>query len=262
MDGRSVTGRVFAILDSFVPGEARLTLTQIARRTGLPIATAHRLVRELVNHGALERGPGRTYGIGIRLWEIGSLAPVRSGLRELAIPFMEDLYEATHGNVQLAVLDGSDALFIDKIGGRSSVQIITRVGGRLPLHATGVGKVLLAHAPASVLDDVLARGLEAHTAATITDPDRLRACLEQVRADGYAWTRDEMTNGAVSVGAPVVGPDGTVVAAISIVVDTQNADIPRLAPLVRTAARGLSRQVTDWWDRTLPSAADFPVRLA
>jgi len=257
MPDRTVTGRVFAILGAFGPGDARLNLTQISQRTGLPMATTHRLVRELVANGGLERERGKTYRIGTRLWEIGSLAPIRGGLRELALPFMQDLYEATHGNVQLAVLDGLDALFLEKISGRSSVRIITQLGGRLPLYATGVGKALLAYAPEPVVDAVIERGLEQIQPNTITDPARLRACLEQVRADGYSWTRDEMTMGAVSVGAPVRGPDDEVVAALSIVVDTAGSDVGRLAPLVRTAARGLSRQIRDWWDRIVPSADDL-----
>lgn len=257
MADRSVASRIFAILGAFGPGHTRLNLTQISQRTGLPMATVHRLVRELVAHGGLEREHGMTYRIGVRLWEIGSLAPVRGGLRELALPFMQDLYEATHGNVQLAVLDGLDALFLEKISGRSSVQIITQLGGRLPLYATGVGKSLLAFAPTQVVDAVIARGLEQLQPNTITDPAHLRACLEQVRADGYSWTRDEMTMGAVSVGAPVRGPDDEVVAALSIVVDTEGSDVGRLAPLVRTAARGLSRQITDWWDRIVPTEHDL-----
>ena len=249
--------KVFAILGAFAPGEARLTLTEISHRTGLPMTTTHRLMNDLVGFGGLERERGGTYRIGVRLWEIGSLAPVRGGLRELAIPFMEDLYEATHGNVQLAVRDEDDALILEKISGRDSVSIITRVGGRLPLHATGVGKVLLAHAPGDVVERLVAGGLPALTPRTIIDPEKLRACLDEVRRSGYAWTRDEMTVGAVSVGAPVVGPGGAVVAALSIVVDTRAGDIGRLAPPVRSAARGLSRMVMDWWDRIVPTAADL-----
>ena len=110
----------------------------------------------------------------MRLWEIGSLAPQRNGLREIAIPFMEDLYEATHENVQLAVLAGREALFVERINGRHSVPTVTRVGGRLPLHATGVGKALLAFAPEPVLEEVIAAGLPALTQSTITDPRALR----------------------------------------------------------------------------------------
>ena len=254
-NGRTVTGRVFAILDAFAPGEARLTLTQISRRSGLAIATTHRLAAELVRHGGLEREPGGTYRVGTRMWEIGSLAPVRGGLRELAIPYMEDLYEATHGNVQLAVLQGLDALFLEKISGRELIHIVTRVGGRLPLHATGVGKVLLAHAPQEVFDAIVARGLDAITPSTIVDPERLRRSLDDVRRDGYAWTREEMTPGTLSVAAPVHGPSGSVVAALSIVVAASQRDVERLAPSVRTAARGLSRRVIESWDGIMPTAA-------
>lgn len=257
MSRPSVTRRAFDILDSFVPGEARLTLTEIARRTSLPMATAHRLVRELVRVGGLEREEGGTYRIGVRLWEIGSLAPIRGGLRELAMPFMEDLYEATHENIQLAVLAGTEAMILEKISGRHSVRIVTRVGGRLPLHATGVGKVLLAHAPAKLLEAVLAKPLEVMATNTIRDPEELRRDLALVRSRGWSATRDEMTAGAMSVGAPVFGPEHTVVAALSVVVDSRTGDPERLAAPVRTAARGLSRQVSDRWDRIVPTSSDL-----
>lgn len=257
MAGPSVTSRVFAILNAFVAGEARLTLTEISRRTGLPLATAHRLVHELVRVGGLEREGGGTYRIGVRLWEIGSRAPIRGGLRELAMPFMEDLYEATHENIQLAVLSGTEAMILEKISGRRSVRILTRVGGRLPLHATGVGKVLLAHAPAAQREAVLSAPLEKFCPATLADPDVLRRDLAAVRARGWSLTRDEFTAGAMSVGAPVHGPEHHVVAALSVVVDSRSGDAERLAPPVRTAARGLSRQLVDRWDRIVPTAADL-----
>jgi len=250
--GPSVASKVFAILNAFVPGESRLTLSEISRRAGLPLPTTHRLVGQLIRLGGIEREDGRTYRIGIRLWEIGSLAPIRGGLRELAMPFMEDLYEATHENIQLAVLDELEAMVIEKISGRASVRIVTRVGGRLPLHATGVGKVLLAHAPTEVLGQVLAEGLKRYTWKTIVDPDLLLADLELVRQRGYSFTRDEMTEGALSVGAPIFGPEQEVVAALSVVVDSRVGDPDRLAAALRTAARGMARQVIDSWDRIEP----------
>lgn len=255
---RTGIGRLFAILETFSPAEPRLTLSDISRRACLPVATAHRLVNQLVRVGGLERQLDGSYEIGRRLWEIGSLAPVRGGLRELALPFMEDLYEATHANVQLAVREGFEALFVEKISGRESIEILTRVGGRLPLHATGVGKVLLAHAPPEVIDAVIARGLERLTPFTITGGDELRATLEQVRRDGFASTREEMTLGSVSVAAPVYGPKAEVVAALSVVVSARTLDVSRLAPSVRTAARGLSRRVAESWDRLGPGG--MPLR--
>jgi len=256
--GRTVTSKVLAILDSFTGQDQELTLSAISGATGLPLATAHRLVAELVSWGGLERRPGGAYGIGIRLWEIGSLAPQRTGLREIAIPFMEDLYEATHENVQLAILDGHDALFVEKISGRDSVPIVTRVGGRLPLHATGVGKVLLAFAPPAFIEEIIERGLPRLTKHTIVEPDELRGCLEDVRRTGFAQTRDEMTIGSVSVAAPVYGPASTVVAAMSIVVRSRPADFGRLALAVRTAALGLSRRVVESWDGSMLLAPASP----
>ena len=251
---RSVTSKALAILDTFGPGDQQLSLSEIGERTGLPLSTAHRLTTELVRWGGLERASRGTYRVGLRLWEIGSLAPQRSGLRDIAIPFMEDLYEATHENVQLAVLVGHEALFVEKISGRHSVPIVTRVGGRLPLHATGVGKALLAFSPAAVVEAVLADGLTRLTAHTITDAGTLREALEEIRRVGFASTREEMTLGSVSVAAPVFGADGEVVAAISLVVRSQGADIGRLALPVRTAALGLSRRVAESWDGMLPLA--------
>src|SRR5574340_299537 len=99
--GRTVTSKVIAILEAVSAGGGRLTLSQISRRSRLPIATVHRLAGELVGWGGLERDAGGAYRIGARLWEIGSLTPNRTGLRELAMPFMEDIYEVTHENVQL-----------------------------------------------------------------------------------------------------------------------------------------------------------------
>jgi DNA-binding IclR family transcriptional regulator len=257
MSRPSVASRLFDILAAFVPGEARLTLTEIARRTELPLATAHRLVHELVRLGGLEREEGGTYRIGVRLWEIGSLAPIRGSLRELAMPFMEDLYEATHENIQLAVLAGTEAMILEKISGRQSVHIVTRVGGRLPLHATGVGKVLLAYASPELIEAVLSRPPERMATHTITEPDALRGDLAQVRSRGWSATRDEMTDGAMSVGAPVYGPEQQVVAALSVVVDSRTGDPERLAPPVRTAARSLSRQLADRWDRIVPTDGDL-----
>ncbi|HEY9476768.1 MAG TPA: IclR family transcriptional regulator [Mycobacteriales bacterium] len=241
--GRSVTSKVLAILGAFSVAHSELTLAQIARRTGLPVPTVHRLARELVAWGGLERLPDGTYRIGLRLWEIGSLAPQQRRIRQIAIPFMEDLYEATHGNIQLAVREGGEALYIEKISGRYAVPIVSRVGGRLPLHATGVGKILLAFAPQEVIDQVLTAGLARLTPKTIVMPGKLLRALAEVRRTGLAFCYEEMTLGSVSVATPIHGPDQSVIAALSIVVHSFPADAQRFAPAVRTAGLGISRQL-------------------
>jgi DNA-binding IclR family transcriptional regulator len=239
----SVTSRVLAVLGAFGAEHPHLSLTQLSRRTGLPMATAHRLVGELTAWGALERDRRGRYRIGLRLWEIGSLAPRGLGLREIALPYMEDLYEATHENVQLAVLDGGDVVFLERIAGRTSVGVHTRVGGRWPASSTGVGLVLLAYASAETQERILAGPLPGFTERTITDPARLRRELAEVRRCGYAVSNGQVTLDALSVAAPVAGPGEDVVAALSIVVRTGTVPPLTLAPAVRTAARGISRAV-------------------
>ncbi len=239
----SVAGKVMAILNAFAQGGVRLNLSEICRRSGPPLATGHRLVGELVGGGFLERVPDGTYRIGTRLWRIGSQAPAVTGLRELALPHMEDLYEATHDNVQLGVLREDHVLIVERLRGTRSVPVVTQVGAMLPLHTTGVGKVLLAYAPPDVREKVLADELARHAVRSITDPAKLRRNLEQIRRTGYALTRDEMTLGAASVGAPVRDGSGEVVAAVSLVASTRGADLRRLLPPLKTAVRALSRDV-------------------
>lgn len=247
--GRTVLNKAFAVLSALRSAETGLTRAQLARRTGLPMTTVHRLASELRQEGALELDASGVYRIGGWLWELGALTEDRVSLREIALPFMQDLYEATHENVQLAVLDGFDALLVERIRGSKSVPIVSRVGGRLPLNATGVGKALLAYAPDAFVDALIERGLPQMTAHTITDPDELRRCLADVRRTGIALTRDEMTVGAISVGAAIFGPDDTTVGAVSLVVSSRGADVWRLAPAVRAVARGMSRRVNERWDR-------------
>jgi DNA-binding IclR family transcriptional regulator len=121
--------------------------------------------------------------------------------------------------------------------------VLTRVGGRFALHATGVGLVLLAHAPGEVQDEVLRGRLQAWTPRTITDPVELRATLAQVRREGYAISRGQVTLDALSLACPVRGADGEVVAAVSLVVHGDTAEPLRLLPALRAAALGISRRL-------------------
>ncbi|SDP52282.1 transcriptional regulator, IclR family [Klenkia soli] len=246
--GRSVTSRALGVLDAFDADHPRLTLSEIAGRTGTPLTTAHRLLAELADWGALVRRPDGRYEVGRKLWDLGLLAPVQAELRQVASPFLLDVHTATRDTVHLAVRDGLAALYVDRVSGRESVPVVSQVGSRLPLHAVGVGKVLLAAAPDDVVEQVLRSPTRA-TRHTVVDPARLARELTETRRTGWARTSEEMSLGAASVAVPVTvvlrGGRTVVAAALGIVVPTHRAerDLPRLVPVLEVAARGIGREL-------------------
>jgi DNA-binding IclR family transcriptional regulator len=235
---------VLDVLGAFSEDAPELTLTAIARRTGIPLTTVHRLAGELVAGGALERGEDGRYRIGLRLWEIAALAPASLGLRERAMPFLEDLHEVTRHNVTLAVPDpedGSEVVYLERLAARDAVSILSRTGSRFPAHATGVGLALLAHAAPDVVDRVLARPLRRFTPYTVCDPDQVRVTLASVRQCGFVISDRQVEEVSLSVAAPVRTGAGPVVAALSIVVPADGTNPHTYVPAVRAAARGISR---------------------
>jgi DNA-binding IclR family transcriptional regulator len=249
--GRTVASRILAILDAFDFEHPRLTLSELARRADLSLPTAHRLVAELGSRRCLERDDEGMYRVGLRLWEVGLLTGLHTRLRDVAMPFMQELYEATRENVHLAVRDGDEALYVEKLTGHRSVPIISRTGGRLPLHTTGVGKALLAWASPADLDDHLNRPLGRPTRYSIHEPGRLRRDLQKARRRGFATTREEMTLGSCSVASPVL-VDQEPVAAVGVVVHSSLLELDRLAPPVLTAARGIGARLADVGDDPYP----------
>ena len=238
--GQTVTARAFAILGAFDEQHPRLSLTDLAARSNLPLSTTHRLVRELTAWGALRRQPNGHYVIGRRLWQLGVLAPIQVGLREAASPFLNDVHAATKATVHIAVRDELKALYVDRIGGSTSVPIGSTIGSRRPLHATGVGKVLLAHAPDDVQRAALEQ-LERVEKHTITNAAVMRQQIARIRTDGFATTQDEMTPASGSIAVPVITPDGTVTAALGVVVADSSKDRPRLVTALQVAAAGIGR---------------------
>lgn len=238
--GATVVQRVLQVLDCFDPTHTELTLSEIATASGLPISTARRIIAQLAEWGALERLVDNRYRVGMRLWNIGILAPQQRNIREAALPSLYDLYTATNETVQLVVPQGLQALCIDKVFGPKSAPTATEVGGKLPLYATAVGKCILAHSQQQLLQDVVAAGLERRTPYTVTQPARLVAELKQARRDGVAYSREEMTLGAVSVAAPILGMGGILRGAVGIVARSTTR-VGSLAPAVKTAALTIAR---------------------
>ncbi|MGH3351674.1 MAG: IclR family transcriptional regulator [Nocardioides sp.] len=238
--GRTVASRVLALIGAYDATHRRLTLSELAARADLSLPTAHRLVAELVEWGALVRDKDGTYAVGRRLWDAGLLAPVATDLRSVAVPFLHDLYGATLETVHLAVREGDHVLYLETLRGTRSVPIVSSVGSRLPMYSTGVGKVLLAHAPEDVRHQVLSGPLKPFTRHTITTPGLLRRQLDRAVTDGYAVTVEEMTLGACSVAVPIA-TSSEVVGALGIVVSDLRRNRPRLLSALRVAARGVAR---------------------
>jgi DNA-binding IclR family transcriptional regulator len=237
----TAAGRTLAVLAAFGPEHPSLSLSEISRRTGLSLTTTHRLVGELREWGALERAADGRYGIGLRLLELGSLAPQGLLLRELALPYLDDLHHATRANVHLAVRDGHDVVYVESLRARGAVQVLSRLGGRWPLHATGTGQVLLAYASPEIQQEVVASPLRRFTANTVTDVEELRRTLAEVRRTGVAIAENQLTAEALALAVPVRGPADEVIAALGVTVQRAAVKAHALIPVMAATARGISR---------------------
>jgi len=229
-----------SLLWAFDPDRPELGISELARRTGLPKSTTHRLAGELVRLGLLEQA-GPRLRLGLRLFELGQLVPRQRTLRDAALPFMEDLREATQNSVHLAVLEGIEVVYVEILLSRGSRSLPSRVGGRLPAHATGVGKAILAFSPPEVVTARIEAGLVRLSPHTIVTPGGLTRELRTIRSEGVSYDRQESDLGIVCAAAPVIAPDGTVTAGLSVTGRAERLDVKRMAPAVRTAALALSR---------------------
>lgn len=243
-----VLERTARILRAFSADDESLTAAELAQRAGLPRSTAHRLAIELVTVRLLDRLPDGAFTIGTGLWELGELAPVSMRLRERALPHVLRLYEASGENVHIAVLSDEDpataeALYVARVTGPHSIPTLSRMGGRHPLHTTGVGKALLAQRDDEWLDLFFQRRLERETVHSIIDERTLRDEIAAARARGFATTRQEMTLGNVSIAAPIPPVPGLPPAAVGVVTHLARADERRLSRLVIAAASDIARDL-------------------
>lgn len=181
------------------------------------------MVHDLVDAGLLERDEQGSVRIGMRLWELTTRGSHALDLRQAAMPAMEQVQSAIREHTQLGVLEHGEVLFIERLSGPDAGSNVTQIAGRLPLHASSSGLVLLAHASIEVLNDVLAGPLRPLTPETIVDPDLLRRKLAEVRQLGYAIAPGSVE--AVSTGIAVPIRDrGSVIAALSVVLPRDRDD--------------------------------------
>lgn len=235
--------RVVRVLDAFDSDSPELGVSDIARRAGVPLATAHRLVAELVDYGFLERSVDRRMRIGYRMWELAARSSQALALREAAMPFMEDLHAAIRQHTQLAVLRDDEVLFVERLSARDAVVNVTRIAGRLPAHACSSGLVLLAHAETPVQERFLGRDrLRSFTPNTVVASEQLRRVFADVRRNGYCAADEMITRGAAGVAVPVRNRDQQVVAALSVVVPA-GGEHHAVVPALRAASLGISRSV-------------------
>jgi DNA-binding IclR family transcriptional regulator len=243
----AVIDRISLVLDAF-EGPGRLTLAQIVRRTGLPRSSAHRMLDRLVQLRWLRRS-GRDYELGMRLVELGSLAVHQDRLVRAAGPLLAELHRATGLVVHLAVLDGPDVVYLEKVGDRMIGALPTRVGARQPAHCTAVGKAILAYSDEDAAVDLQAR----KTKYSIASSSQLAVELAKVRAHGVAFEREESLPGFGCVAAPIGNP-GEAVAAVSVCGPMNRMTFDqRLAAPVRMTAMGIWRNVEDGPQRVAPT---------
>ncbi|WP_440167160.1 IclR family transcriptional regulator [Arthrobacter sp. SAFR-044] len=243
LPGQPVVVRALRLLGQFSEQRRALNLSELARLSGLAPATALRLVRHLTEWGALERMEDGRYVVGVRLWEIASLSPRGHGVRQIALPYLEDLYEVTRHHVLLSVREGKEAVLIDRLSSRTATEVAYRVGGRMPLRTTAVGQVLLAYSATELQHELLAELDDPGSGSGCIAGAGLRAVLANVKHSGVAVVRRNNPSRTVSVAAPIHGADGGVVAALSIVVPDEATPAHELVPLVRAAARAISRNL-------------------
>ncbi len=234
------------LLKEFSRTDRELGVSELARRLDLATSTVHRLLATLTAERLLERAPGG-YRLGLAVFDLGASVSSHLDLHEAAMPVMATLRHTTGETVQLAVLDGLESVYIDRLESPHTVRIFARVGTRLPAPTTSTGKVLLAALPPDELDSRLRAWVPRRaTPFTIVDERTLRARLREVTERGWAENREESRVGVMSVGAPVHGADGTVLAALSVAAPTDRAGPAqhrRMRAAVIEAAAVVSRRL-------------------
>ncbi len=234
--------KALQLLDAFRGAGPTLGVSEIARRAGVPKSTAFRLLTHLEQGGYVER-IGRDYCLGRHLFELGNSVPLcrPDGLRETAAPHLGVLVVKTQRLVNLAVLEGTEVVYLEKIHGHDSVQVESTVGGRMPAGCSGLGKAMLAFSGRDAIRTVLEGGLVRRTPYSLADPARFLKELSRIRAEGVAFDREEIQLGLVCAAAPILGRDGRAVAAVSVSGPATRFNPMTAAAEVRRTADAIAR---------------------
>jgi DNA-binding IclR family transcriptional regulator len=238
---RSASGKIAAIMLE-VSGGPGLTLTDVARRTGLPVSTTHRLLGELVEGRLLVRNSDGVYTVCRALRALAGSRERAAEARSQVSLVLEDLGTATGLRARFGVWNELGVSYLERAADRGSGRCASGLT-ILPAHATALGKALLAHAPPPVVQALLDAGLPSYTSHTLTTGWQLHAALAATRRKGIATSRWELREGECAVAVPVFGPHAAVVGALELAVGNLTNGLHDARPLLVVAARGLSRQL-------------------
>ena len=246
-DGLNSVRRAVRVLECFSLQEPRLPFIEVARRTGLPLSTTHRILATLREAGIVEQEAGRDlYRLGLKLFELGSMVLANMEVHREALPFIEELSRESGETVHLGVFDGSQVVSIEKMDSPRGLASQVTIGKGAPAYCTAVGKALLAFQPEAVVDHVCRLGLRRYTHQTLTDPKKLRAELERIRGSGYAVDNREHQPDVRCVAAPIRNHTGNVIGSMSVsgpATRIPKERIPALAARVREVAAKLSARL-------------------
>jgi DNA-binding IclR family transcriptional regulator len=240
--GDSVVDRVVRVISAFPEGVSSLQLSELAARAGLPLTSAHRIVGLITAHGLLETGDGGNVRLGLRLWELVNRNSPTLALRQAALPFMEDIQQVLNQNVNLAVLDGWEALFVERLSRRGSVANRAQVAGRMPVHVSSAGLALMAFQDKPLQAEYLKQF--ADPAGKLTS-DATRLLLTETAHQGFAQLAGVVDPDTWGIAVPVLDGRQRALAALGVVVPLQEMRLQALVPALQTAARGIARQLNE-----------------
>jgi IclR family pca regulon transcriptional regulator len=240
--------RGLAVIRGFAREKRHMSIAQLSQKTGIPRAAVRRCLYTLARLGYVASEDGRAYSLRPKLLGLGHAYLSSTPLVVTAQPFLDRVSDAVNESCSLAMLDGDDILYLARSVTSRIISVNLNVGSRLPAYCTSIGYVLLAHMPPGELDDYLARvRLQAYTERTLTNPDRLRQQLAQVREAGCAVADQLLETAVRSIAVPVRNAAGTVVAGMNVIVQASRVSLRDIRalylPHLQAAARDLGAQL-------------------
>jgi DNA-binding IclR family transcriptional regulator len=237
-----VIERMMSLLDVLAESPEPAPLKMLSKATGLHPSTAHRILAAMTHSRLVERHDASTYALGIRLLELGNIVKSRINLREVSLPFMQDLHKSVGESINLGIRDGDEIIYLERTSsGHSLVRVVYLIGGRAPLHLTSLGKLFLATDGIETVRAYAKRtGLPGKTPHSLTRLDILEKELEKIRRDDLAYDNEEAELGLRCIAAPIRNDEGVVVAGLSISAPTDRHN-PGWVTQIKGATEAISR---------------------